>query len=216
MANSGRSAATASPLRRDKPSPPPAESVDAGRVLAFINTLSSRPTAAPVERLVSYGALVEWAREQHVLSAAAAERLTAEARRHPHQAAAVLARAREFREALNGLAESIEKERQPGGAVLTTISDYLAAAYANGRLVPHDGTLQWVASAEDALERILWEIGRAAGRLVLSPRLANIRACAASDCGWWFLDDTKNHSRRWCDMKICGNREKIRRFRSRQ
>lgn len=193
---------------------PPAESVDADRVLAFINTLSSRPTAAPVERLVSYDALVEWAREQHLLSAAAAERLIAEGRRHPHQAAAVLARAREFREALNGLAESIEKKRQPGGAVLNTISDYLADAYANGRLVSHDGALQWVASAEDALERILWELGRAAGRLVLSPRLANIRACAAADCGWWFVDDTKNHSRRWCDMKLCGNREKVRRFRA--
>jgi predicted RNA-binding Zn ribbon-like protein len=29
------------------------------------------------------------------------------------------------------------------------------------------------------------------------------------------VDDTKNCSRRWCDMKLCGNREKIRRFRAR-
>jgi predicted RNA-binding Zn ribbon-like protein len=199
--------------KKSRPTAPPAESVDAERVLAFVNTLSSRPTEAPVERLVSYEALVEWAREQHLVSAAAAERLAAEGKRHPHQAANVLTRAREFREALNGLAEAIEKQRQPNAAVLDTISNYLAAAYANGRLVPHDGGLQWVASAEDALERILWEIGRAAGRLILSPRLSKIRACAASDCGWWFVDDTKNHSRRWCDMKLCGNREKVRRFR---
>ena len=201
--------------KKSRPTAPPAESVDADRVLAFVNTLSSRPTETPVERLVSYDALVEWAREQHLVSAAAAERLAAEARRHPHQAANVLTRAREFREALNGLAEAIEKQRQPNAALLDTISDYLAAAYANGRLVPHDGGLQWVASADDALERILWEIGRAAGRLILSPRLAKIRACAASDCGWWFVDDTKNHSRRWCDMKLCGNREKVKRFRAR-
>lgn len=202
--------------KKSRPTAPPAESVDADRVLAFVNTLSSRPTETPVERLVSYDALVEWAREQHLVSAAAAERLAAEARRHPHQAANVLTRAREFREALNGLAEAIEKQRQPNAALLDTISDYLAAAYANGRLVPHDGGLQWVASADDALERILWEIGRAAGRLILSPRLAKIRACAASDCGWWFVDDTKNHSRRWCDMKLCGNREKVKRFRARR
>ena len=201
--------------RKSKPTAPPAESVDAERVLVFVNTLSGRPTFAPVERLVSYDALVEWAREQHLVSAAAADRLTAAAKRHPHQAAGVLVRAREFREALNGLAESIEKRRQPGSAVLNTISDYLAAAYANGRLVPHDGGLQWVASADEALERILWELGRATGRLVLSPRLSRVRACAASDCGWWFVDDTKNRSRRWCDMKLCGNREKVKRFRSR-
>lgn len=199
--------------RKFRAAAPPPEAVDADRVLAFVNTLSGRPTEAPVERLVSYDALVEWGREQHLISAAAAERLAAEAKRHPHQAAAVLTRAREFREALNGLAEATEKQRQPGAAVLDTIRDHLAAAYANGRLVPHDGGLQWVASADAALERILWEIGRAAGRLVLSPRLAQVRACAASDCGWWFVDDTRNHSRRWCDMKLCGNREKARRFR---
>ena len=56
-----------------------------------------------------------------------------------------------------------------------TIGDALAKAYANGRLVPHDGTLQWVAGAEDDLDRIVWEIGRAAGRLVVSPRLARLR-----------------------------------------
>ena len=194
--------------------PPPAETVDAGRVLAFVNTLSGRPTSAPLERLVSYDALVDCAREQHLLPAAAAERLAAEARRHPQQAAAVLGRAKALREALNGLMTAIDVGQKPATAVLTTISEALAAAYANARLVPHDGALQWVASADDDLERVVWEIGRSAGRLVVSPRLARIRACAASDCGWWFLDDTKNRSRRWCDMKICGNREKLRRFRS--
>lgn len=199
--------------KKFKPTAPPAESVDGERVLAFVNTLSARPTPAPAERLTSYDALVEWAREQHLVSTAAAERLLAGARRHPHQAAAVLARARELREALNALALAIEQQRQPAAAVLATISDRLADAYAHGRLVPHDGALQWISSAEDDLDRVLWEISRAAGRLVLSPRLSRVRSCAAGDCGWWFVDDTKNHSRRWCDMKSCGNREKVRRFR---
>ena len=203
------------PAARRAPAPLPAESVDADRVLAFVNTLSGRPTAAPVERLVSYEALVTWARDHHVVSAAAAERLLAEARKHPHQAAAVLARGRELREALNGLAVAIDAGRLPPPAVLDTNSGFLAAAYAHGRLVPHEGALQWVAATDDELDRVLWEIGRSAGRLVLSPRLARVRACAAGDCGWWFLDDTKNRSRRWCDMKLCGNREKLRRFRSR-
>jgi predicted RNA-binding Zn ribbon-like protein len=209
-----------------RPTPPPAESVDAERVLAFVNTLSGRPTASPVERLTSYDALVDWGREQHLVSAAAADRLLADARRHPHQAAAALARARDFREAINALALAIEQQRQPAPAVLATISDRLADAYAHGRLVPHDGALQWISSVEPDLsrrsgakadlDRVLWEISRAAGRLVLSPRLSRVRSCAAGDCGWWFVDDTKNRSRRWCDMKLCGNREKVRRFRSRK
>ena len=192
---------------------PPAEPVDAERVLSFLNTLSSRPMPEPVERLTSYDALVGWARDQHLIPAAAADRLLAEARRHPQQAASVLVRAKAFREALNVLAASVEQQKHPPAAALQTISDTLADAYKHGRLVPHDGALQWISSAEDHLDRVLWEISRAAGRLVLSPRLARVRACAAADCGWWFVDDTKNRSRRWCDMKICGNREKLRRFR---
>jgi predicted RNA-binding Zn ribbon-like protein len=199
-----------------RPAALPPESVDADRVLAFINTLSGRPTAAPVERLDSYEALVGWARDQHLVSSAAADRLLAESRKHPHHAGAVLSRARDFREALNGLAGAIDAGRPPNAATLKTIGDCLAAAYAKARLVPHEGTLQWVASAEDDLDRVIWEIGRAAGRLVVSSRLARVRACAADDCGWWFVDDTRNRSRRWCDMKSCGNREKLRRFRSRQ
>src|SRR5262245_38176543 len=117
-----------------KTTAPPAESVDAERVLSFINTLSSRPTAAPVERLVSYDEFVAWAREQHLVSSAAADRLIAEARRHPHQAASALGRARDFREALNGLAVSIEANRPPTADVLKTISEALAKAYANARL----------------------------------------------------------------------------------
>jgi predicted RNA-binding Zn ribbon-like protein len=211
-----RTSAAAAPLRLGRrPAAPPAEAVDAARVLSFINTLSSRPLPEPVETLTSYDALVGWAREQRLISAAAAARLLAEARRHPHQAGAVLSRAKEFREALHALALAVEQQRQPAAAVLQTISDRLADAYAHGRLVSHDGALQWIYAPTDAdgLDRVLWEISRAAGRLVLSPRLSRVRACAASDCGWWFMDDTKNRSRRWCDMTLCGNREKVRRFR---
>jgi len=68
----------------------------------------------------------------------------------------VLARAKAFREALNGLAEAIDGARQPRADVLHTISECLASAYANGRLVPHEGALQWIASAEDDLDRVVW------------------------------------------------------------
>jgi predicted RNA-binding Zn ribbon-like protein len=72
-----------------------------------------------------------------------------------------------------------------------------------------------VSDGADDLERPYWDAARGAARLLTSPLLGRVRACAAADCGWWFLDDTKNASRRWCDMKICGNRDKVRRFRAR-
>jgi predicted RNA-binding Zn ribbon-like protein len=45
------------------------------------------------------------------------------------------------------------------------------------------------------------------------PRL---KACTVDDCQWAFYDATRNHSRTWCSMDVCGNREKTRRYRERK
>ncbi len=44
---------------------------------------------------------------------------------------------------------------------------------------------------------------------------ARLKACRASDCEWAFIDEARNHSRAWCSMRSCGNREKARAFRER-
>jgi predicted RNA-binding Zn ribbon-like protein len=41
------------------------------------------------------------------------------------------------------------------------------------------------------------------------PRSA-IRACGDERCGWLFLDPPGR--RRWCEMAVCGNRAKARRY----
>ncbi|HXY97447.1 MAG TPA: CGNR zinc finger domain-containing protein [Steroidobacteraceae bacterium] len=46
----------------------------------------------------------------------------------------------------------------------------------------------------------------------MSETLERVRACDADSCRWLFLDTSRNHTRRWCDMKVCGNRMKARRF----
>jgi predicted RNA-binding Zn ribbon-like protein len=43
-----------------------------------------------------------------------------------------------------------------------------------------------------------------------------LKACRADDCKWAFIDTARNRTRIWCDMAVCGNREKARRFRSRR
>jgi predicted RNA-binding Zn ribbon-like protein len=44
------------------------------------------------------------------------------------------------------------------------------------------------------------------------PRL---KACLADDCQWAFFDRSRNRSAVWCDMKVCGNRKKVRSYRER-
>ena len=45
---------------------------------------------------------------------------------------------------------------------------------------------------------------------------ARLKACRSDDCRWAFFDGSKNHSRAWCSMAVCGNRAKARAFRERQ
>jgi predicted RNA-binding Zn ribbon-like protein len=66
-------------------------------------------------------------------------------------------------------------------------------------------------------------ITAALGRIVIAVHGAmgdgsweRLKACRASDCEWAFIDGAKNHSRAWCSMRVCGNREKARVFRERQ
>jgi predicted RNA-binding Zn ribbon-like protein len=42
-----------------------------------------------------------------------------------------------------------------------------------------------------------------------------LKRCANRDCGWVFVDASKNQSRHWCEMRTCGNRANLRRYRAR-
>jgi predicted RNA-binding Zn ribbon-like protein len=70
--------------------------------------------------------------------------------------------------------------------------------------------LSWPDSAE--LDRMLWPLATSALSLLLSEEVGRIKECAADDCHWLFLDSSRNQSRRWCDMKACGNRAKARHY----
>lgn len=184
--------------------------------MALVNTLSGRGTGAPKESLVSYAALLEWARGAGVIAPSAAADLSSQADAHPADAERALNHVRELREALHGLFSAIAQEKGPPASVLTTLAGHLGAGFAQARLAFHDRALRWAPGSVGALDDVSRELARAAANLVGSDSLARVRACAADDCRWWFIDDTRNHSRRWCEMKTCGNRAKLRRYRARQ
>jgi len=55
----------------------------------------------------------------------------------------------------------------------------------------------------------------AASRLVVLDLWDRVKICPADDCRWAFYDRSRNHSRTWCSMRVCGNREKARTWRER-
>jgi predicted RNA-binding Zn ribbon-like protein len=68
-----------------------------------------------------------------------------------------------------------------------------------------------------ALRAPLWRVASSMEDLLTTDELARVRRCGAWEraddgrCAWLFLDETRNHSRRWCSMAVCGNRMKARR-----
>jgi predicted RNA-binding Zn ribbon-like protein len=62
------------------------------------------------------------------------------------------------------------------------------------------------------LARLLVPVAHAA----MDGSWARVKACPADDCLWAFYDASRNRSGRWCDMAVCGNREKVRTYRSRR
>jgi predicted RNA-binding Zn ribbon-like protein len=180
--------------------------------LGFANTLENRLTGHSGERLNSYGDLVAWEREKGILSEQEAEQLAQEAVRRPVEAASTLARAIVLREALYRTFSAVAGQRSPDAADMMTLNIALASALAVLHIVATEQGFAWAWSrGGEGLDRVLWPIILSTVNLLTSNERQVVRQCAAPNCGWLFLDTTRNHSRRWCDMMVCGNRAKARR-----
>lgn len=184
--------------------------------LDFVNTVEGRSSASPRERLASYADLLDWARQAGLLGGGQARALASEARGHPRRAEAAVTRGRALREALFGIFSAAAGGRDPAPADVGTLNAALSRALARRRLGIAGGRAAWAwDEGAAALDRPLWPVAVAAAELLVSPALERVRECASDGCAWLFLDHSRNRSRRWCDMAVCGNRDKARRHRAR-
>ncbi len=79
-------------------------------------------------------------------------------------------------------------------------------------IVPSTGGLEPVAQgSRGALTRVL----ASAHSLVRAGVWNRLKVCPNDDCAWAFYDESRNRSRRWCSMNVCGNRHKVRAYRDR-
>jgi predicted RNA-binding Zn ribbon-like protein len=188
--------------------------------LNLVNTLDNRfAPAGPLELLREYGDLVRFAEQNGLLGASGAGRLGAVG---AAAGQAALERTLELREALaatlyRSLAASAPRRRD---LRLLEESFHEAARHRAlhwrqeaGRATPFKW--RWP-TGDRCAELPFWMLAHAAAELIVSPAMQQLRACGADTCRWLFLDTSKNHTRRWCNMKICGNRTKARRFQARR
>ncbi len=186
--------------------------------LDFINTVDWTARGLEKDRLVDYNRLVEWAEGAGIITVAGGRRLRRLAAAQPRNAADAYGAARRVRWVLQRLFSAVVRGERLG-RTLDHFNGLLRHAYRRLRLVPaagserrRPGRLEWAWQGRaESLDSLLWPVLRSASDLLTSEEADCVSACEGPDCGWMFVDRSRNGLRRWCEMKICGTREKSRR-----
>jgi predicted RNA-binding Zn ribbon-like protein len=175
--------------------------------LDFVNTEDGEQR---FETLRGYGDLVAWSVWVGILSVEEGRRLVREADRRPEEAEAVYLEALGLRDALYGIFRAVAENEDPPARGLEVLRGYEWKALGHGRLARGDYGFEWEWKDARDLARMLWPVAHAAVMLLTSGALDRLKLCAG--CYWLFLDASRNRSRRWCTMEVCGTDEKMRRY----
>lgn len=191
---------------------------DAGDLsLDFANTADWHASNHPQERLDGLVDVIQWGQQAGLLTPEAAKRLLQSVVDKPAEITRFHRQTIEVREAIY----RIFSHRYTGKPIrkgdLTLLNSLVRKAMAHRQLVQSGDEFHWTWSPEvDGINLILWPVAFAAAHLLASPTISRVRECEDDrGCGFLFVDQTKNHSRRWCSMESCGNRAKARRHYSR-
>jgi predicted RNA-binding Zn ribbon-like protein len=181
--------------------------------LDFINSIDMRSGTSPVDYITSYQDLIAWGEHVWLLHDAQIDRLAERAARESEAAAAVFQGSIELREALHRIFRSVAHDQAAQAEDMHLLKHYYLQALTHAALGRADAEYRWQwREDQTALDRILWPVAFAAIELLCSPMLARVKECpGADDCGWLFIDTSKNGTRRWCSMEGCGSRVKMRR-----
>jgi predicted RNA-binding Zn ribbon-like protein len=198
------------------PVPKPFNLLAGNPALDFVNTLDSRFSATdPEELLPTYADLLRLAAQSRLLTAEQARKLARTVSEKDAQR--VQASAVELREALAAVLYAWMDGGKPPAAQVETLERHFQAAALHRRLRLAESQLVWSWSGlEQEAEIPLWKLAEAASDLLVTSEAERVRECGDPTCRWLFLDISKNHTRRWCNMKTCGNRMKARRHHARQ
>ena len=179
--------------------------------LDFSNTAGDVPRRAK-EKLNGYDDLLRWAGQAGILDETNGRALERLAASREDAASRTFHHAIELREAIYRTFSAVAAGAGPEAAGLAALNAALVEALPHLRVESGEGGYDWTWSGtESSLDGPLWPIARSAAELLTSAEAALVRECASETCSWMFVDRSRTHRRRWCDMKTCGNRAKARR-----
>jgi predicted RNA-binding Zn ribbon-like protein len=194
----------------------PFEYLGGDPALDLVNTVDWTSRGPENDRLTGFHRLTRWAEGAGIISARAAASLRAQASARPGDAEAAHRTALRARAVLERLFGAIARNEPPGEA-LDDFNALLARALKPMRVMPggrgrRAGGMQlgWD-QPEGSLDSIIGPVIWSAASLIVSDEAQRIRICGGADCGWIYVDRSRNGLRRWCQMATCGTREKSRR-----
>jgi len=181
--------------------------------LDFVNSGYDTEKDTIVERLHDYSDLLTLSERLSLLNKEKIEILRALSSIHMEEGERVLTVAREVRQVMfklfsalaTGMLDKLNQE------VLKAFNGYISRAYSNQSFFIEGSQLKkdWKKDRVD-LWQPLWAFLLSAHELLVNKHQQYIKKCEA--CEWLFIDETKNHRRKWCDMQTCGSLEKSKRY----
>ena len=182
--------------------------------LELVNTMDMRFSGQTVDLIPTYKDLLRLTTQLKLLTAEQARKLGRTVGEEEERR--VLASTAELREALAKVLYGRIDGTRPASGPLQTLEQQFHTAALHRRLLAGESRLEWSWSGVERHAEIpLWMLAQAASDLLVSSDAELIKDCGDPTCRWLFLDVSKNHTRRWCDMKTCGNRMKARRHHAR-
>ena len=180
-----------------------------GRVcLDFVNTVDDRVAPTAEDYIATPARYLEWAVHAGAIDAAEQARAAAPAT----DGAALMRDVHALREALYAVFVARAEGKPAPAAAIACLDIWVHRAW-GGLALGRDGRLAWNEDAIDAWLP-LKRIALSALDLLQEPDAGRLKLCAATgNCGWLFLDTSKNNSRRWCAMETCGTTHKMARYR---
>lgn len=181
------------------------ELIGGDAALDFVNTIHDWTVPEPRDYVSTFPDALQFAEAAEVISPAEARRLTA------LPPGAELRRLRDLRIRLERMLRAVQEERSPSPEDLEALAGDAAEAAEAARLRSESGRLRRVIDSDAAgAATVRYRLVDAMVALLTSERLTRVRRCPS--CGWFFIDTTKNRSRRWCSMAMCGSAVKARNY----
>src|SRR5205085_9008854 len=175
--------------------------------LDFANTAAYRDTERHKNYFPSYAYLLAWCWHENLINHEGVARLQQIATAYPSAAEAALASALRLREAIFGVFSAYIDGVTPSSEHSDCFQGALGTALSHRRLALESGKAAWTWSGEaDDLTGILWPVVLSASELLTSDQMPRVKRCP--NCGWLFLDTSRNGMRRWCSMEDCGSEAK--------